>query len=110
MTKQLTLHNLINLKKKMEGFDCEYSKKILAVVEECIPVARAISKKKDEERRSAYQFEDVTCETCGKDYPRGYIYKHRQNKHGVVSAKPKKETDVTEVLQKLLSEFNKGKA
>ena len=107
MSKQLTLHNLVNLKKKMEGFDCEYSKKILAVVEECIPTARAISKKKDEERRCAYQFEDVTCEICGNEYQRGYIYKHKRDKHG--SSKPKKETNAVEVLQKFLSEIKEGK-
>jgi hypothetical protein len=93
----------------MEGFDCEYSKKILAVVEECIPVARAISKKKDEERRSSYQFEEVTCELCWKEYPRGYIYKHKRDKHGQISSKPKKDDKVDEVLAKLLADWKKAK-
>jgi len=105
MSKQLTLHNLVNLKKKMEGFDCEYSKKILAVVDECIPTAREISKKKDKERRDAYQFEDITCEDCGKEYPRAYIYQHRKDKHGAISSKPKKENAGIQYLKDLMAGF-----
>lgn len=117
MSKQLTLHNLVNLKKKMEGLlnnpDCEYSKKIMAVinekllpvVDECIVVAKEISKKKDKERRDAYQFEDITCEDCGKEYMRAYIYQHRKDKHGAVSSKPKKENAGIQYLKDLMAEF-----
>jgi hypothetical protein len=119
--EQLNYHKLINLKKRINrGFnlnnpDCEYSKKIMAVinetllpvVDECIISAKAVSKERDEERRGAYNFEEVTCDVCGKEYQRGYIYKHKRDRHGAVS-KPKKETDVVGILQKCLSE-NKEK-
>jgi len=102
--EQLNYHKLINLKKRLEKYDCEYSKKIMTTIDECIIEAKAVSKKQDEERRCAYQFEDVTCEICGKDYQRGYIYKHKRDKHGKVSDKPKKEINALEFLKKCIEE------
>lgn len=96
--EHLNYHKLVNLKKRMSKYDCGYSQKIMAVIEECITEAKAVSKKKDGERRSDYQFEDVTCETCGKDYPRGYIYKHRRDVHGHVSKRAKTQPSFDVVL------------
>jgi len=79
----------------------------MTTIDECIIEAKAVSKKQDEERRCAYQFEDVTCEICGKDYQRGYIYKHKRDKHGAIG-KPKKETNAVEVLKNCLSEIKEG--
>jgi len=101
--EQLNYHKLINLKKRLVKYDCEYSKKIMTTIDECIIEAKAVSKKQDEERRSEYQFEDVTCEICGKDYQRGYIYKHKRDTHGAIG-KPKKETNAVEVLKKCIEE------
>lgn len=120
--EQLNYHKLINLKKRinrdfnLNNPDCEYSKKIMAVinetllpvVDECVVIAKAVSKKRDEERRFEYQGEILTCETCGKDYPREYIYKHKRDKHGAVSSKPKKEINPLEILQMFLSEVKEG--
>ena len=107
--EQLNYHKLINLKKRLVKYDCDYSKKIMTTIDECIIEAKAVSKKQDEERRCAYQFEDITCEICGNEYQRGYIYKHKRDKHGTISSKPKKETNAVEVLQKFLSEIKEGK-
>ena len=114
--EELNYHKLINLKKwifkDLRKCSCNYSKKILdaididkvmATIDECIVNAKAVSKKKDEDRRLAYQFEDVTCEICGNNYPRGYFYKHRRDKHGKVG-KPKKEVDPAEIVAKCLAE------
>jgi len=106
--EQLNYHKLINLKKRMAKYDCDYSKKILATIDECVVIAKAVSKKRDEERRFEYQGEILTCETCGKDYPREYIYKHKRDKHGAVSSKPKKEINPVEILQMFLSEVKEG--
>jgi len=104
--EQLNYHKLINLKKRLVKYDCEYSKKIMATIDECIVSAKAVSNKHDRERRDNYQLEDVTCETCGNEYPRGYIYKHKRDKHGAVSSKTKKVSKVDEVLEKLLADLN----
>jgi hypothetical protein len=101
--EELNYHKLINLKKRLVKYNCDYSKKIMATIDECIVNAKAVSKKKDEDRRLAYQFEDVTCEICGNVYPRGYFYKHRRDKHGKVG-KPKKEVDPAEIVAKYLAE------
>jgi hypothetical protein len=98
MEQQLNLHNLRQLKNRLAKYNCEYSKKILATIEECVVEARMVSKEKDKERRSEYQYEEVCCEICGNDYQRGYIYKHKRDKHGIVSDKPKKETIFFEKL------------
>lgn len=103
--EQLNYHKLINLKKRLVKYDCEYSKKIMAVVDECIVGAKEVSSKRDKERRDAYQFEDITCEDCGKEYPRAYIYQHRKDKHGAISSKPKKENDAIQYLKDLMMGF-----
>lgn len=104
--EQLNYHKLINLKKRLVKYDCEYSKKIMTIIDECIVGAKEVSSKRDKERRSEYQGEILTCKTCGKDYPREYIYKHKRDKHGEASSKPKKESKVNIILEKLLAEIN----
>jgi len=101
--EQLNYHKLINLKKRMAKYDCEYSKKIMAVVDECIVGAKEISSKRDKERRDAYQFEDITCEDCGKEYKRQFIYQHRKDKHGAISSKPSKEHPAIQYLKDLMA-------
>lgn len=104
--EQLNYHKLINLKKRFVKYDCDYSKKIMATIDECIIEAKEISKKKDTERRDAYQSEDVCCEFCGNTYPRGYIYRHERDKHGKISVKPKKDINPADILKKCLAEID----
>lgn len=85
--EQLNYHKLINLKKRMAKYDCEYSKRILAVIDECTADAKKVSEAKDKERRFEYSCEKVECEHCGKEYTRDIIYKHKRDKHGAISTK-----------------------
>ena len=79
--EQLNYHKLINLRKRMIKYDCENSKKILDVINECIVIEKGISDKKDSERRSEYQFQDVVCDVCSKSLKRANIYKHKKTFH-----------------------------
>jgi hypothetical protein len=79
--EQLNYHKLVNLKKRFDNFDCESSKKILAVINECIEIEREKSKEKDQERRLHYSHSKVKCEVCGKELLRNNIYKHMKNIH-----------------------------
>ena len=103
--EQLNYHKLINLKKRFEKYDCEYSKKILATVDECIEDAKEVSKKKDKDRRDTYEYEDVVCDECGKKYPRKNIYRHKNDIHGAVSSKSKKESRVDAVLAQIVADI-----
>ena len=101
MEQKLNLHNLRQLKNRLLKYNCEYSKKILTTIEECVEEARKISKEKDKERRSNYQYEEVCCDICENNYQRGYIYKHKRDKHGIVSDK---ETNFFEKLLETIKE------
>ena len=103
MTEQLNYHKLVNLKKRMGKYDCEYSKKILATIEECIVDAKAVSKKREDDRRTAYKGQEVLCDDCGVYYDRDAIYRHRKDKHGHIS-KRTTEYDPCAVLLKCLAD------
>jgi len=105
--EQFNYHKLVNLKKRLLKYDCEYSKKIMEVIDGCITDAKAVSKKKDEERRLEYNYENVDCEICGKEFTRGYIYKHKRDVHHNINKtkKSKKITpdfDVNEIFKEFI--------
>jgi hypothetical protein len=79
--EQLNYHKLVNLRKRLEKYDCDYSDKILETIDECIATAKVESKQKDIERRSDYQNTKVCCEICGKELLRANLYKHKKNTH-----------------------------
>ena len=76
--EKLNYHKLVNLKKRFDKYDCEHSKKILAVIDECLQEEKKVSVRKAEDRRVEYIYEIVACETCGKQMQRASIYKHNQ--------------------------------
>lgn len=80
--EQLNKMKLVNLRKRMEKYDCEYSKRIIEVInecyeEECEKVDCNLRKKKAEYQLE-YQWQDVVCEDCGLATKRSYIYEHRK--------------------------------
>jgi hypothetical protein len=79
--EQFNYHKLVNLRKRFNNYDCEISKKILYVINECIDIEKENSKLKDKERRDKYQIEKVKCDICNKEIMRTNIYKHKKNIH-----------------------------
>ena len=90
--EQFNKMKLVNLKKRLDKFDCEYSARIRAVIdecyaEECEKVDKALRKKKaqylngyfnsDEDCQEGYRFQDVICD-CGLATKRSYIYEHKK--------------------------------
>jgi hypothetical protein len=76
----LNYHQLVNLKKRLELFDCEISKEFIALTDKHIVNQLKISKQKDKERRAKYQKEymiqPIKCEVCNKEFTKKYFYKH----------------------------------
>lgn len=80
--EQLNKMKLVNLKKRMKKFDCDYSKRIIAVIEECYAeecekVERELRIKKTG-YMNEYQCQSVVCEDCGLFTKRSYIYEHKK--------------------------------
>lgn len=79
--EELNYHKLLNLKKRFLNYDCENSKKILSVIDECIVIEKAKSEEKDKERRIHYRYEMITCDLCGKEMLRKHFYQHKKVIH-----------------------------
>ena len=73
----LNYHKLVNLKKKLERFDCETSKELIQVINTQLVIQLENSKQKDKERRINYKQEMVKCEICEKEMIRNSFYKHK---------------------------------
>ena len=79
--EQFNKMKLVNLKKRLSKFDCEYSARIIAVIdecynEECEKVETELRKKKTN-YMNTYQCQDVICD-CGLITKRSYIYEHKK--------------------------------
>jgi len=80
--EQLNKMKLVNLRKRMEKYDCEYSKRIIEVInecyeEECEKVELELRNKKAK-YLTDYGYREITCEDCGLATQRSYIYEHRK--------------------------------
>ena len=88
----LNYHKLVNLKKRLELFDCEISKEFVALADKHIASQQEISNQKDKERRIEYQKEYnnkiVKCDLCEKEMKIKSFYKHKNycsNKQNQIS-------------------------
>ena len=78
----LNYHKLVNLKKRLELFNCEISKEFIALTDKHIAIQLEISKQKDKERRIEYQKEYnnklIKCDVCEKEMKIKSFYKHKK--------------------------------
>ena len=79
--EQFNYHKLVNLKKRFDKYDCHISKEILNVIKKHLIIEKEKSRKKDEERRSTYQYERIECDECGKSLLRKSLYVHKERLH-----------------------------
>jgi hypothetical protein len=79
----LNYHKLVNLKKRLELFNCEISKEFIDLTDKHIASQLEISKQKDKERRIEYQKEYnnkiVKCDVCEKEMKMKSFYKHKKS-------------------------------
>ena len=76
------LNKLINLKKRLDKYDCKHSQEICDLLDKQIEEERLISKQKDDERRAEYNWTMVWCDECNIELKRASLYIHRKtDKH-----------------------------
>jgi hypothetical protein len=75
---ELNCMKLINLRKRLEKYNCEYAEKILNAIDECYHKEKKRVLYIDASRRFNYKYEKVTCEFCGEECLRNNIYKHKK--------------------------------
>ena len=63
----LNYHKLVNLKKKLERFDCETSKELIQVINTQLVIQLENSKQKDKERRIFVRKPNYKTNTCIED-------------------------------------------
>ncbi len=96
MKEQLNYHKLVNLRKRFDKYNCEYSEEIVSLIDNLIIRAKEESedkrreniteyRKRNHEEYKKYQFvyqnEKVECPTCNKLLLRKSLYIHMKNQH-----------------------------
>ena len=81
----LNYHKLVNLKKRLELFDCEISKEFVALADKHIASQQEISNQKYQKE---YNNKIVKCDLCEKEMKIKSFYKHKNycsNKQNQIS-------------------------
>ena len=76
--EQFNYHKLVNLKKRFDKYDCECADELKAVIDKHLAIQKAISDKKTQKKKDAYQSEAVECPYCDKEVMRYNFYKHKK--------------------------------